>query len=120
MVTKRWSPPNGERWPPPNGRSSDPSIEGLSWNLMKGISKEMLVSRDELRFDFRGARFNPEAPNEKKFLGWVFNQFLYGEVTGIQCGYWLYRAPHLNAAIFLAKQAGEELSHFRKFLRILS
>ncbi len=80
----------------------------------------MLVSREELRFDFNGARFDLQIPAERKWLGWIFNQFLYGEITGIQCGHWLFRAPHLGAATFLARQASEELAHFRKFLRILS
>ncbi|MGZ3699732.1 MAG: ferritin-like domain-containing protein, partial [Bdellovibrionota bacterium] len=39
---------------------------------------------------------------------------------GIQCGHWLYHAPSLQAASFLAKQAGEEFSHVRKILRIFS
>jgi hypothetical protein len=72
------------------------------------------------RFDFGGAQFNLESEPERKLLGWVFNQFLYGEVTGIQCGHWLYHAPSLQAASFLAKQAGEELAHVRKILRIFS
>ena len=38
----------------------------------------------------------------------------------MQCGHWLYHAPHLNAAAFLAKQAGEEISHVKRILRILS
>ena len=81
----------------------------------------MLVSKSELKFDFGAARFHPEEKeSDRKILGWVFNQFLYGEVTGIQCGHWLYRAPDLNAASFLAKQAQEELSHVKKILRILS
>src|SRR3954464_6308971 len=78
----------------------------------------MLVSREEMRFDFGGAKFR--LPRDAALLGWIFSQFLYGEVTGIQCGHWLYRAPHFGAAVFLAKQAGEELSHVKKFLRILS
>lgn len=83
----------------------------------KGI---MLISREDLRFDFKDARFDLSREADRKLLAWVLNQFLYGEVTGIQCGYWLYRAPHLGAATFLAKQAGEELAHVRKILRILS
>ena len=77
----------------------------------------MLLNSNEMRFDFSGASFTA---SDNGLLGWVFNQFLYGEITGIQCGHWLYRAPHLNAAAFLAKQAQEELSHVRKILRILS
>jgi hypothetical protein len=49
----------------------------------------------------------------------VTNQFLYGEVTGIQCGHWLYQAPDLEAARFFARQAVEEFQHVENFLRIL-
>lgn len=80
----------------------------------------MLVPGEELRFDFKSAKFDLERPADRELLVWIFSQFLYGEVTGIQCGLWLYRAPHFSAATFLAKQASEELSHVRKFLRILS
>jgi hypothetical protein len=80
----------------------------------------MLIPREELRYDFGGAGFDLDKPEERKLLAWVFNQFLYGEVTGIQCGHWLYHSPSLQAATFIAKQAGEELVHVRKFLRIFS
>ncbi len=80
----------------------------------------MLIPQEQLRFDFNGACFNLKSHQDRRVLGWVFNQFLYGEVTGIQCGHWLYHAPTLNAASFLAKQAGEEISHVRRVLRILS
>jgi hypothetical protein len=76
----------------------------------------MLVSREEMRFDFGGAKFR--LPEDQKLLGWIFDQFLYGEVTGIQCGHWLYRAPTLDAAAFFARQAVEELSHVRQFLKL--
>src|SRR4051812_29437722 len=80
----------------------------------------MLIPRSELEYDFQGARFDLASTDDRRLLGWIFNQFLYGEVTGIQCGHWLYRAPSLNAATFLARQAGEELAHVRKILRVLS
>jgi hypothetical protein len=80
----------------------------------------MLLTPAEIRFDFKGARFDWKSEEDRRLLGWVFSQFLYGEVTGIQCGWWLYRAPHLDAAVFLARQAGEELSHVRRILKILS
>ena len=76
----------------------------------------MRVSRDELRFDFGGARFR--LPRDRALLGWIVDQFLYGEVTGIQVGHWLYAAPSLEAATFFARQAAEELAHVRVFLRI--
>lgn len=78
--------------------------------------RQMLVPREALRFDFRGARFR--LPRDAALLGWVFDQFLYGEVTGIQCGHWLYAAPTLEAAAFFARQATEELAHVRVFLRL--
>jgi hypothetical protein len=77
---------------------------------------QMLVPREALRFDFHGARFR--LPRDAALLGWVWDQFLYGEVTGIQCGHWLYAAPTLEAAAFFARQATEELAHVRVFLRL--
>jgi bacterioferritin (cytochrome b1) len=50
----------------------------------------------------------------------MFNQFLYGEVTGIQVGHWLYDAPDLDAAKFLARQSLEEMQHVDNFLRIMT
>jgi len=81
-----------------------------------GSSTGMLVPREALRFDFHGAKFR--LPRDAALLGWVLDQFLYGEVTGIQCGHWLYAAPSLEAAAFFARQASEELAHVRVFLRL--
>jgi hypothetical protein len=78
----------------------------------------MLIPKSDLRFNFQGSSFDLNRASDVEFLGWVFDQFLYGEVTGIQCGHWLYRAPTLQAATFLAKQAAEELSHVKRILRI--
>jgi hypothetical protein len=78
----------------------------------------MLIERNELQYDFGAARFDPRQDQDRDFLGWVFDQFLYGEVTGIQCGHWLYRAPTLAAASFLARQAAEELSHVKRIRKI--
>lgn len=77
----------------------------------------MLLSREEMTFDWGGARLDPV--RDRAVLGWVMNQFLYGEVTGIQCGHWLYDAPDLDAARFFARQAVEEFQHVDNFLRIL-
>jgi hypothetical protein len=78
----------------------------------------MLLTRAEMTHDFRGARFDVAKDRER--LAWFFNQALYGEVTGIQCGHWLFHAPNLDAARFLAKQAIEEFQHIDNFLRILA
>jgi hypothetical protein len=77
----------------------------------------MLLTREEMHFDFRGAKLDPV--KDREILGWVVQQFLYGEVTGIQIGHWLYNAPDLQAARFLSKQAIEEFQHVGNFLRIL-
>lgn len=77
----------------------------------------MLLTREEMTLDFGGARLDPK--QDREVLQWIFNQFLYGEVTGIQVGQWLYDAPDLESARFLAKQAIEELQHIGNFLRIM-
>lgn len=77
----------------------------------------MLLTRDEMTFDFAGAKLDPT--RDRELLEWMFNQFLYGEITGIQVGHWLYRAPDLEAAKFLARQSLEEMQHVDNFLRIM-
>jgi bacterioferritin (cytochrome b1) len=77
----------------------------------------MLLSRAEMTFDFAGARLDPV--RDKDLVEWIMNQFLYGEMTGIQVGHWLYRAPDLAAARFLARQSLEEMQHVDNFLRML-
>lgn len=78
----------------------------------------MLLTRDEMTFDFAGALLEPG--RDRELLEWMFNQFLYGEVTGIQVGHWLYEAPDLEAARFLARQSLEEMQHIDNFLRIMA
>lgn len=78
----------------------------------------MLLTREEMRFDFGGAKF--DSVRDREVLGWILSQFLYGEVTGIQVGHWLYAAPDLESARFLAKQAIEELQHVGNFLKIMA
>lgn len=78
----------------------------------------MLLTRDEMTFDFGGAKLEPA--RDRELLEWMLNQFLYGEVTGIQVGHWLYDAPDLEAARFLARQSLEEMQHIDNFLRIMA
>lgn len=77
----------------------------------------MLLTEEEMAFDFGSARLTPE--RDRDLLRFVFSQYLYGEVTGIQVGHWLYAAPDLEAARFLARQAVEEMQHVGNFIRIL-
>src|SRR5215831_14077633 len=78
----------------------------------------MQLTREEMTFDFRGAKLDPV--RDRKILAWMMNQFLYGEITGIQIGHWLYDAPDLASARFLARQAVEEFQHVDNFLRIMA
>jgi hypothetical protein len=78
----------------------------------------MLLTRDEQAYDFGGATFDLD--EDRDVLAWIFSQFLYGEVTGVQVGSWLAQAPDFEAAQFLARQANEEMAHVKLFLRILS
>ena len=78
----------------------------------------MLLTREEMSFDFGGAKLDPV--RDKELIGWMLNQFLYGEMTGIQVGHWLYDAPDVNAAKFLARQSLEEMQHVDNFLRIMT
>ena len=77
----------------------------------------MLLSREEMAFDFGGNKLDPV--RDKEVIVWAVQQFLYGEVTGIQIGHWLYNAPDLESARFLSRQAVEEFQHVGNFLRIL-
>jgi bacterioferritin (cytochrome b1) len=78
----------------------------------------MLLTREEMTFPFAGAQLSPA--RDRELLEWMFNQFLYGEVTGIQVGHWLYDAPDFEAAKFLARQSLEEMQHVDNFLRIMA
>jgi bacterioferritin (cytochrome b1) len=78
----------------------------------------VLLTREEMTYDFGTDKLDPT--RDKALLEWMFNQFLYGEVTGIQVGHWLYDAPDLEAAKFLARQSLEEMQHVDNFLRIMT
>lgn len=78
----------------------------------------MLVNREKLKFNWGTACWNLQADKDRDLLAWILDQFLYGEVTGIQVGHWIYRAPSLAAASFLARQATEEFSHVKRLLSI--
>lgn len=73
----------------------------------------MLLTRAEMTYDFGDARL--ELKRDRELLAFIFNQFLYGEVTGIQVGHWLHHAPDFEAARFFARQSVEELTHVIQF-----
>jgi hypothetical protein len=74
----------------------------------------MLLTREEMGFDFKGAKFDRE--KDRDLLAWVASQFLYGELTGIQVGHWILNAPDVESAKFLARQCIEELQHVDVFM----
>jgi hypothetical protein len=78
----------------------------------------MLLTRAEMTFDFGGARLRPAT--DRALIGFLLNQFLYGEVAANQIGEWLYEAPDLDSARFLARQAVEELQHVDSFVNIMA
>lgn len=78
----------------------------------------MLLNRSEQTYDFGQARFDLD--RDRDVLAWIFSQFLFGEVTGVQVGEWLARAPSFEAAQFLARQANEEMAHVKLFMRVLA
>jgi hypothetical protein len=78
----------------------------------------VLLTRAEQTYDFGDARFDLD--RDRDVLSWIFSQFLFGEVTGVQVGTWLAQAPDFEAAQFLARQANEEMAHVKLFLRILA
>src|SRR4029078_7707985 len=61
------------------GRRADRSRKVYS-----GRMAAMLLTRDEMSFDFAGDTLDPV--RDKELVEWVMNQFLYGEMTGIQGG----------------------------------
>lgn len=74
----------------------------------------MLLTREEMGFDFKGAKF--DRVKDRDLLAWIASQFLYGEVTGIQVGKWILHAPDVESAKFLARQCIEELQHVDVFV----
>src|SRR5262249_28994891 len=84
---------------------------------MDEVDTKMLLTREEMAFDFGGAKLDPV--RDKDVIVWAVQQFLYGEITGIQIGHWLYDAPDLEAARFLSRQAVEDSRRVGNFLPIL-
>src|SRR5262249_2534111 len=95
-----------------------PSLVAARARKFRAILDGMLLTREEMTYDFGGAKLDPV--KDRELLEWMFNQFLYGEVTGIQVGHWLYGAPDFDAAKFLARQSLEEMQHVDNFLRIMN
>ena len=86
---------------------------GLPGPLPRAKTLRMLLTRAEMSLDFRGERLDPA--RDREILRFIFNQFLYGEVTGIQVGHWLYDAPDLDVGA-LPRQAGDRGAAARRQL----
>lgn len=75
------------------------------------------VTADET-YDFQGATFDLDAPEDREILRFILSQALYGEATGVYCGKSLYAAGSLEAAKFYVRQAKQELAHLQLFADI--
>lgn len=69
-------------------------------------------------YDFQGAQFDLNSPQDREILRFILSQALYGEATGVYCGKSLYAARSLEAAKFYVRQAKQELAHLTLFADI--
>lgn len=70
-------------------------------------------------YDFGGATFDLDAPEDREVVQFVLSQALFGEATGVYCGKSLFTARSLEAARFYTRQARQELGHLQLFADIL-
>ena len=73
---------------------------------------------EEPRYDFQGACFDLDKPEDREIVRFMLSQALFGEATGVYCGKSLYTARSLEAARFYIKQARQEINHLQLFAEI--
>lgn len=66
-------------------------------------------------YDWGGATFDLENPEDREIVRFILSQALYGEATGVYCGKSLYAAGSLEAAKFYLRQAKQEIAHLSLF-----
>ena len=66
-------------------------------------------------YDFHGAAFDLDKPEDREIVRFILSQALFGEATGVYCGKSLYSAGSLEAAKFYVRQAKQELAHLGLF-----
>ncbi|HTM43698.1 MAG TPA: ferritin-like domain-containing protein [Polyangiaceae bacterium] len=69
-------------------------------------------------YDFGGAAFDLNVPQDREIVCFILSQALYGEATAVYCGRSLFAARSLRAAQFYVRQAKQELSHLQLFAEI--
>jgi hypothetical protein len=69
-------------------------------------------------YDFGGATFDLDKPEDREIVRFILSQALFGEATGVYCGKSLYAAGSLEAAKFYVRQAKQELAHLGLFADI--
>ncbi len=77
------------------------------------------AASDDPGFDFGGATFDLQDPDDREILRFILSQALYGEATGVYCGKSLFAARSLEAAQFYVRQARQELGHLKLFADIM-
>lgn len=55
-------------------------------------------------YDFGGACFDLDTPEDREIVRFILSQALFGEATGVYCGKSLYAAGSLEAARFYVRQ----------------
>lgn len=80
-------------------------------------ARKTLASHED-GYDFQGARFDLNQPEDRELVRFILSQALYGEATGVYCGKSLYAAESLEAARFYVRQAKQELAHLQLFADI--
>lgn len=83
----------------------------------KGPGAEITRTGDP-DYDFGGAEFDLNDPEDREIVRFILSQALFGEATGVYCGKSLYAAGSLEAARFYVRQAKQELSHLALFADI--
>ena len=69
-------------------------------------------------YDFGGAAFNLNEPQDRELVRFILSQALFGEATGVYCGKSLFAARSLEAARFYVRQARQELNHLELFAEV--
>lgn len=85
---------------------------------MADESSTLASHGDDDSYDFKGAQFDLNSPQDREILRFILSQALYGEATGVYCGKSLYAARSLEAARFYVRQAKQELAHLTLFADI--
>lgn len=84
-------------------------------NAIVEVAPDLASHGEDTAYDFGGATFDLDDPEDREIVRFILSQALYGEATGVYCGKSLYSARSLEAAKFYVRQAKQELGHLQLF-----